>query len=83
MPCRIGITADPEGLKKIWEDQVYGLTNWKILKENLTMRQAQDYESEYLRGRYNEFTGHPGSSGEPEDYLNRWVVYRFEYTSYK
>lgn len=73
MPCRVGITTDPERRKKEWESQVVGLKNWRILGTHSTRKAAQDHEDRYAR-QHNCEAHHGGA-----DASGPWHVYRFDY----
>ncbi len=74
MPCRVGITTDPERRKAYWESKVYGLTNWRLLKSYRSRAKAQEHEERYA-ARYN-CQASPGGN----DAGGTWHVYRFDYT---
>ncbi len=80
MPCRVGITTDPENRKKDWERQVVGLTNWR--KEFVGSKEDAQ-QKEYLwqlacnlNQLHGECHAHPGG-GDPDKY--GWWVYEFDY----
>lgn len=75
MPCRVGITTDPDTRKAYWESRVVGLENWRILKRFSTKEVAQEYETEYAKR--NGCQAHPGGAS---DVYGTWSVYRFDYT---
>lgn len=74
MPCRIGITTDPEDRRRYWQGQHPRLRNWTIVKSGLTQRQAQA-EEERLAARHN-CVAHAGG---PKIAGRKWSVYRFDY----
>lgn len=74
MPCRVGITTDPEERRAYWQNQVVGFKNWQILAETKTKERAQELETRYAR-RHN-CQAHPGGPNLP----GLWYVYYFEYT---
>ena len=74
MPCRVGITTDPEGRRAYWKSQVVGLKNWRILKSLADKAKAQEYETQYAT-RYG-CQAHAGGADAP----SLWYVYRFDYT---
>jgi hypothetical protein len=74
MPCRVGITTDPDARRAYWQNQVVGFTNWRILKSSRSKTEAQDYETQYAE-RY----GCQAKAGGP-DAPGTWYVYRFDYT---
>jgi len=73
MPCRVGITTDPESRRAYWESQVVGFSNWRILKSFRSKNQAQEYENQYA-AQYDceAHGGGPAIAGT-------WCVYRFDY----
>lgn len=75
MACRIGISEDPERRKEEWKREHQNLRNWQILDgPNLSYSEAQRKETE-LAKRYEC----ESSSGGPDNGLNNWSVYYFEY----
>jgi len=74
MPCRVGITTDPDRRKSEWESQVVGFRNWRLLKKFGSRKQAQEYEDLYA-SRYNCLASHGGMKTR-----GPWYVYRFDYT---
>ena len=77
MPCRVGITTNPERRKAQWESKVYGMKNWRILKSYRSRERAQEHEN-----RYAAQYGCQASPGGNEA-GGMWHVYRFEYTRVK
>lgn len=76
MPCRVGMTTDPEERKAYWKSKVEGFKNWQILKTftNKEKEQAQKYETDYATKHGCEAA--PGGPDAP----GAWYVYRFDYT---
>ena len=76
MPCRVGMTIDPELRKREWETEHPDLHNWRILSTHPTKTAAQqaEHQKAHLRG----CVSHAGGVG-PERAL--WSVYYFEYDS--
>lgn len=74
MPCRVGITTEPDVRRAYWQNQVVGFTNWRILSRFRSKAEAQAYETRYAR-RY----GCQASAGGA-DAPGTWCVYRFDYT---
>lgn len=74
MPCRVGITTDPETRRASWENQVVGLTNWRILGKYRSRAEAQQHESQYA-SKYGCRAHGGGADATPP-----WYVYRFDYT---
>ena len=74
MPCRVGITTDPDTRRAFWQAQVVGFANWRILTTFRSKEKAQEYETWYAR-RYGcqAYAGGPDAPGT-------WYVYRFDYT---
>lgn len=73
MPCRVGITTNPELRKRQWEAKVVGLTNWRILGTYRNRAEAQDREDKYAE-RHGCRAHHGGA-----DAAGMWSVYRFDY----
>jgi len=74
MPCRVGITTDPDTRRAYWQNQVVGFTNWRILKSFRRRAEAQEYETQYAK-RYG-CQASPGGADAP----GTWYVYRFDYS---
>lgn len=74
MPCRVGITTDPEGRKAAWERRVVGLTGWRILGSYRSRAEAQQRETQYAQRTGCQAS--PGGADAP----GTWHVYRFDYT---
>jgi len=74
MPCRVGITTDPETRRAYWQRQVVGFKNWRILAKFRSKQKAQDYETSYAAR-----SGCQAHAGGP-DVPGTWYVYRFDYT---
>ena len=74
MPCRVGITTDPDTRRAYWQNQVTGFTNWRILKSFRHRAEAQEYETQYAE-KYG-CQAAPGGADAP----GPWYVYRFDYT---
>ena len=77
MPCRVGITTNPEARKAAWQSKVVGMKNWRILKQFRSKSKAQEYETQYAV-RYG-CQASPGGA----DAVGTWYVYRFDYTRTK
>jgi hypothetical protein len=73
MPCRVGITTDPNTRKTYWESHVIGFKNWRIVTKFKSKEKAQAYEKWYA-SRYN-CRAHAGGPDTP----GTWHVYRFDY----
>ena len=74
MPCRVGITTDPETRRAYWEGQVVGLTGWQIVANYRSRDEAQRHETRYAQTHGCEAS--PGGA----DASGTWYVYRFDYT---
>lgn len=74
MPCRVGITTDPETRKAYWKTKVVGFKDWRILKSFRSRKQAQEYETWYAN-RYGCKSAPGGADASGTQY-----VYRFDYT---
>lgn len=77
MPCRVGITTNPQERKAYWQNQVVGFSDWKILGTYATKQQAQEHEDRHAK-RYG-CTAHAGGPDTP----GQWHVYKFNYTRVK
>lgn len=73
MPCRVGITTDPDRRRAEWEAEVVGLSGWRRLGTYPTKAQAQAHEDDYARK-----TGCLAHAGGPAA-AGPWHVYRFDY----
>lgn len=74
MPCRVGITTNPDERKRYWQNRVVGFSNWRILGTYQSKQQAQEHEN-----RYAHATGCIAHAGGP-DVPGKWHVYTFRYT---
>ena len=74
MPCRVGITTNPQLRRSQWESKVYGLTNWRIIGTHNNRADAQAQESRYA-ARYGCLSSPGGKNAR-----GPWYVYRFDYT---
>lgn len=73
MPCRVGISTDPNRRKGEWNSSVVGLSNWRVYGP-YTRSKAQDIEDDIAR-KYGCKAHHGGNSTSS----NRWYVYTFNY----
>ena len=73
MPCRVGITTDPARRRGEWENEVVGLSGWRILGTYPTRTEAQAHEDDYARK--SGCLGHGGGAAASPP----WYVYRFDY----
>ena len=74
MPCRVGITMDPDRRKEEWKLRCPSLRNWKIESMHRTRDAAQAEESRIARQR--GCVSHPGGAGTENA---TWYVYSFDY----
>lgn len=75
MPCRVGITTDPDARRAYWDGRVAGLRDWRIVSTHHSKSAAQQAEANYsVRTGCVSF---PGGSGPARA---TWFVYRFTYT---
>ena len=74
MPCRIGISMDPDRRLREWERAHPTLRNWRILGCFDSKSAAQAQES-LLAHKYN-CTAFPGGVGQE---VAKWYVYYFEF----
>ena len=77
MPCRAGITTEPEERKRDWESKVIELRNWTLYGPYDSKTLAQNKEDELIQ-RYG-CEGHPGGPNVP----GPWYAYKFDYTREK
>lgn len=73
MPCRVGISTNPEARRADWERRVVGLRNWRIIGTHYTRIEAQAQEDDYAN-RHGCI-----SHGGGRDARGPWHVYRFDY----
>lgn len=73
MPCRVGITTNPDRRKKEWRKQVIGFGNWKILERCNSREKAQASEDKYAKELGCE--AHHGGEEAP----GIWSVYYFKF----
>ncbi|NWF77826.1 MAG: hypothetical protein HXY36_04455 [Chloroflexi bacterium] len=83
MPCRIGITTDPEGRREYWQKQAAGFDNWQILEIFRSRAAAKEYQTEYaLRHGCEAALGDldaPVTARELATEHDWWYVYHFDY----
>lgn len=77
MPCRVGITTDPDRRRREQKNSHYGFTNWHIVKAFAKRSDAQDYERWYA-SRYD-----CQASGGGRIARGPWYVYVFTYSRKK
>ena len=80
MPCRVGITRNPERRKAEWEREVVGLRNWReefvgSKSEAQTLEFIWQIRCEQI-GNHGQCHAHPGG-GDPDAW--GWYVYEFDY----
>ena len=74
MPCRVGITTDPERRRHEWQERFPALHHWQILACGLTKHDAQIRQTlEAIR----HGCAHAPIGSEVEN--TSWSVYYFEY----
>ena len=74
MACRVGMTTDPVERQRHWRGQYPYMTNWQILRSQLTYNEALEWER-YYAGLYG-CVSHPGGSSV----LGRvWSIYYFQH----
>ena len=75
MPCRVGITTDPDRRKREWKFRHPTLKNWEIVSWHRTRSAAQQKEDEIAHSLGCD--AHHGGA-EPA-YADWWYVYVFEH----
>lgn len=87
MPCRVGITTDPESRQAYWQNQTTGFTNWQILEIFRSKAAAKEYETAYaLRHGCKVAPGDFDLLGrEKESAIEHdwWYIYHFDYETEK
>jgi len=83
MPCKVGITTNPESRRVYCENQAMGFTNWQILEVFRSKTAAKEYETAYAlrHGCEADLGGSdvPITSREPTTEHDWWYVYHFDY----
>ncbi|HEY4711915.1 MAG TPA: hypothetical protein VIH69_04460 [Dehalococcoidia bacterium] len=84
MPCRIGITTDPEARRVYWQKQAIGLANWQVLEMFRSKAAAKEYETQYaLRHGCKVAPGDLDLLGREKELATEheywWYVYHFDY----
>ena len=74
MPCRVGITTNPDRRRSEWDARVVCLRKWQIVSEHWTKSGAQRAEAEYANK-----TGCEARAGGSGPEVGNWRVYRFNY----
>ena len=74
MPCRVGMSTNPQERRQYWSGQVRNLHNWRILASGLTYEQALAREENEARQR-----GCVAEPGGPRMDGPVWSVYYFEH----
>ena len=83
MPCRVGITTNPEQRKRYWENRVTEFRNWQLHGYHKEKGDAQEEENRLFR-RCRVHEKHRGTchahhgGGDPDE--EGWTVYSFDYT---
>ena len=76
MPCRVGITTDPDRRKREWRREHPHLHGWRTLMVCSSKKEAQRVEN--LKARKLECASSGG--GDDSSYSGkRWHVYYFKY----
>jgi len=85
MPCRIGITTDPEGRQAYWQVHAPGFANWQILEIFRSKAAAKEYQTGYaLRHGCEAALGEPDAPVTARELATEhdwWYVYHFDYAS--
>ncbi|MBD3249456.1 hypothetical protein GF336_05405 [Candidatus Woesearchaeota archaeon] len=76
MPCRVGMTTDLDARKKYWETVYNKIWNWTVSGPYATREEAQKQET-FLALLHKCESG-PGGD-DPDNPLDDWYVYRFQY----
>jgi hypothetical protein len=83
MPCKVGITTNPEARQAYWRDQVTGFTNWEILEIFRSKAAAKEYETVYALRHGCEATldyaDAPSTGREAAPEHEWWYVYHFDF----
>lgn len=87
MPCKVGITTNPETKQAYWQDQTTGFANWQILEIFRSKTAAKEYETTYaLRHGCEAALGDsdvPITAKEVVTEHDWWYVYHFDYATEK
>jgi len=85
MPCKVGITTDPEARRAYWQNQAIGFMNWQILNIFRSKAAAKEYETAYaLRHGCEAALGDSdalGTAKESATEYDWWHVYHFDYAT--
>jgi hypothetical protein len=81
MPCKIGITTNPEVRRIYWQNQTTGFANWQILEVFRSKAAAKEYETAYSFRHGCEEA--PGTAKESATVYDWWHVCHFDYTTEK
>jgi hypothetical protein len=83
MPCKIGITTNPEAKQVYWQNQTTGFANWQILEIFRSKTAAKEFETAYaLRHGCEAELGDsdvPVTAREAATEHDWWYVYHFDY----
>ena len=74
MPCRVGITTDPDRRKREWKFRHPTLKNWEIVSWHKTKSAAQQEED--ALADFLDCVASPGGAGQEHA---DWCVYVFDY----
>jgi len=85
MPCKIGITTNPESRRVYWQNQAMAFTNWQILEIFRSKTAAKEYETAYAlrHGCEAELVDSDalGAAKESTTEHDWWYVYHFDYAT--
>ncbi len=85
MPCKVGITTNPERRRLYWQERTTGFAKWEILEVFRSKAAAKEYETAYaLRHKCEAVPSSsdtPSRGREPTIEGEWWYVYHFEYAA--
>jgi len=86
MPCKVGITTNPEARRAYWQTRAAGFTNWQILEMFRSKAAAKEYATAYaLRHKCEAVPGDLDFLDREKDLATEheywWYVYHFDYTT--
>lgn len=79
MPCRVGMTTNPQRRKSEHENDVRNLRNWQIIASGLTREEAAEREQREAQTRGCDRHG----GGADPDRPREWSVYYFQHDGKK
>lgn len=83
MPCKVGITTNPEARRVYWQNQATGFANWEILNIFRSKAAAEEYETAYALRHGCEAapvdSDALGKAKESATEYEWWYVYHFDY----